>query len=183
MKRGLLALTTLLLAPLAVLHAAELVLVAPGIAPAPIIVFKDAPPRTRDAAVTLADYVEKISGARPEVIDGEPKPLAACAIWMASSRSATWAARATAQPRRQRCWTNTAAEKQPKRPAKPNALLRAPSAAEGIEIQTVLTTCNHARGARTKAALRAMCPNQRRLNLFLTNSPVLPLHWTDQERS
>ncbi|MBM3858431.1 MAG: hypothetical protein FJ395_02135 [Verrucomicrobia bacterium] len=89
MKRGLLALTTLLLAPLAVLHAAELVLVAPGIAPAPIIVFKDAPPRTRDAAVTLADYVEKISGARPEVIDGEPKPLAACAIWMASSRSAT----------------------------------------------------------------------------------------------
>ncbi len=53
-----------------------------NIGPAPIIVFKDAPPRTRDAAVTLADYIEKITGARPEVIDGEPQPLPQRAIWV-----------------------------------------------------------------------------------------------------
>ena len=73
---------TVLLAPLAALRAADLVLIDQGVAPAPIIIFKDAPPRTRDAAVTLADYIEKISGARPEVIDGEPKPLPERAIWV-----------------------------------------------------------------------------------------------------
>ncbi|MBI5687339.1 MAG: DUF4838 domain-containing protein [Verrucomicrobia bacterium] len=80
--KHILALTALLLAPLAMLHAADLVLVAPGFAPAPIVVFKDAPPRTRDAAVTLADYIEKTGGARPQIVDGEPQPVPERAIWV-----------------------------------------------------------------------------------------------------
>lgn len=62
--------------------AAELVLAENGVALAPIILFAGAPPRTRDAAVTLADYIEKVSGARPELIEGEPKPLPPCAVWV-----------------------------------------------------------------------------------------------------
>ena len=64
------------------IHAAGLVLVAQDTPPAPIIVFKDAPPRTRDAAVTLAEYIEKISGQKPAVLDGEPTPLPERAIWI-----------------------------------------------------------------------------------------------------
>jgi hypothetical protein len=82
MKPTLTLLTALLLAPLAALHAAEFLLVAKDTAPAPIIVFKDAPPRTRDAAVTLADYIAKISGQKPEVIYGEPKAMPERAIWI-----------------------------------------------------------------------------------------------------
>ena len=63
-------------------HAADLVLVAKDTPPAPIIVFKDAPPRTRDAAVTLAEYIEKISGQKPAILDGEPQPLPERAIWI-----------------------------------------------------------------------------------------------------
>lgn len=63
-------------------HAAEFVWVEPGVAPAPIVVYADAPPRTRAAAVELADYVEKICGRRPDVIDGEPNPLPERAVWV-----------------------------------------------------------------------------------------------------
>lgn len=57
--------------------AAELVLVDrdAGIGPAPIIVYVNAPPRTRDAAVTLAEYIEKTCGVRPKLLDGKPEPL------------------------------------------------------------------------------------------------------------
>ena len=78
--RALLAL--MLLASLAALQAADLVLVAKDTAPAPIIVFKDAPPRTRDAAVALAEYIEKISGQKPAILEGEPQPLPERAIWI-----------------------------------------------------------------------------------------------------
>ena len=54
--------------------APQFVLVEPKGEPVPIVVFADAPPRTRGAAVELADYVEKICGRRPEVLDGEPRP-------------------------------------------------------------------------------------------------------------
>lgn len=70
------------MAMLAASHAADFVLVAPGHAPAPIIVSKGAPPRTRDAAMTLANCIEKISGARPAVMDGEPQPLPERAVWV-----------------------------------------------------------------------------------------------------
>jgi hypothetical protein len=64
------------------LHAADFVLVDSSQAPAPIIVYADAPPKTRAAAVELADYVEKICGRRPDVIDGEPRPLPERAVWI-----------------------------------------------------------------------------------------------------
>lgn len=41
----------------------------------PIVVFKDALPYTRQAADELATYIEKISGAKPDVIDGDPRHL------------------------------------------------------------------------------------------------------------
>ncbi|MFC1454324.1 DUF4838 domain-containing protein [Verrucomicrobiota bacterium] len=61
---------------------AKLVLVEKGKSLAPIIVFKDAPPYTRRAADELAEYIEKISGAKPEVIEGLPDPVPECAIWV-----------------------------------------------------------------------------------------------------
>ncbi len=83
MKHNLiLILAAQLLAPLAALHAADFVIVAPDVRSAPIIVFENAPPRTRDAAVTLAEYIEKISGQKPAIVDGEPKPLPERAIWV-----------------------------------------------------------------------------------------------------
>lgn len=60
----------------------KLVLVGKEISPVPIIVFPDAPPKTRKAADELADYIEKISGARPEVIEGEPEKMPEHAIWV-----------------------------------------------------------------------------------------------------
>ena len=53
-----------------------------GVKPAPIIVYKDAPPRTRESAVQLAEYIRKISGSRPEITDGEPRPVPDRAIWV-----------------------------------------------------------------------------------------------------
>jgi len=64
MKPIILFVAGVFLTALTTLYATDLILVAPGVAPPPIIVSKDASPRTRDAAVTLADYIEKISGAR-----------------------------------------------------------------------------------------------------------------------
>jgi len=82
--------TALLLTPMVAISAAngkdtsagELVLVEGGVSLAPIIVFKDAPLRTRQAADELATYIEKISGVRPKVIEGEPQPLPERGIWV-----------------------------------------------------------------------------------------------------
>jgi len=62
--------------------AAEFIIVDKDNAPAPIIVFKDAPPRTQDAAARLAEYIEKISGSKPMVMEGEPTPIPERAIWI-----------------------------------------------------------------------------------------------------
>ena len=53
----------------------ELVLVDEGVSLAPIVLAADVGPDTRRAADELAGYIEKISGARPEVLEGEPDPL------------------------------------------------------------------------------------------------------------
>lgn len=63
-------------------NAAELVLVEDGVSLAPIVVFENAPPKTRRAAHELAEYVLKISGATPEVLEGRPDPLPERAIWV-----------------------------------------------------------------------------------------------------
>ena len=66
------------------LFAEELVLVdaGSGIDPAPIILFKDAPPFTVAAAEELADYMEKISGSKPVLMMGAPAELPKRAIWL-----------------------------------------------------------------------------------------------------
>ncbi len=58
------------------------VLVDNGRNPAPIILFKDAPPKTTRAAQELADFIERISGARPQVFEGSPSPVPSRAIWI-----------------------------------------------------------------------------------------------------
>ena len=63
-------------------RAAPLILVDKGVSLAPIIVFKDAPPRTRQAADELAAYIEKVGGAKPQVIEGLPEPVPEHAIWV-----------------------------------------------------------------------------------------------------
>lgn len=40
-----------------------LVLVEDGVSRVPIVIFNDAPPKTRRAADELAEYIEKVSGA------------------------------------------------------------------------------------------------------------------------
>lgn len=62
--------------------AGDFVLAGPGVEPAPIVIFTDAPPRTRAAAVELADCVEKICGKRPALIDGAPSPMPERAVWV-----------------------------------------------------------------------------------------------------
>ena len=63
-------------------RAAPLILVDKGASLAPIIVFKDAPPRTRQAADELAAYIEKVGGVKPQVIEGLPNPVPEHAIWV-----------------------------------------------------------------------------------------------------
>jgi len=62
--------------------AGRLILVEKGVSLAPVIVFEDAPPLTRAAADELAQYIEKTSGAKPEVIEGESRPIPEHAIWV-----------------------------------------------------------------------------------------------------
>lgn len=66
-------------------HAADLALVTANTPPLPIIVDAGAPPRTHDAAVTLADYIEKISGQRPAVMKAAPQTMPEHAIWIGVS--------------------------------------------------------------------------------------------------
>lgn len=53
-----------------------------AIEPAPLVLFPDVPPKTREAAVELADYLEKICGARPELIETTPRQLPERAVWI-----------------------------------------------------------------------------------------------------
>ncbi|MCA9246340.1 MAG: DUF4838 domain-containing protein [Planctomycetales bacterium] len=61
---------------------AELELVKDGVSQAPVVVFKDAPPYTQRAAEELASYIEKISGAKPAILEGEQAPIPERAIWI-----------------------------------------------------------------------------------------------------
>lgn len=70
----------LLLSPTA--SADELVVIEDGASLAPIVVFEGAPLRTRGAADELAEYLERMTGVRPEVIEGTPDPLPDHAIWV-----------------------------------------------------------------------------------------------------
>lgn len=63
-------------------EAARLLLVEQGVSQSPIVVYQGAPPMTRRAADELAGYMEKISGAKPQVIDGTPATTPKHAIWV-----------------------------------------------------------------------------------------------------
>ena len=82
MKTSILCLPALAACLLAQPARSELILVENGESRMPIVIFADAPPMTRRAADELAHYIEKISGARPEVLEGHPDPLPASAIWV-----------------------------------------------------------------------------------------------------
>ena len=60
----------------------ELVLADKGKSLAPVIIFSNAPPYTRRAADELAVYIEKVGGAKPQVIEGLPEPVPEHAIWV-----------------------------------------------------------------------------------------------------
>ncbi|MBN1672844.1 MAG: DUF4838 domain-containing protein [Kiritimatiellae bacterium] len=79
MKRGL---AVLLCALTAALSRADLVWVDGGVCRAPIVLARDAPAATAQAATDLARYVEKISGVKPPILAGAPEPLPATAIWV-----------------------------------------------------------------------------------------------------
>ncbi len=64
------------------IDAADLVLASKDSPPVPIIVYADAPPRTREAAEVLAGYIEKISGKKPLVMLGASSPAPDSAIWI-----------------------------------------------------------------------------------------------------
>jgi len=61
---------------------ASLVLVEGGVSRTPIVVAAGAPPATRRAADELAQYIEKISGAKSQVIEDAPQPTPKNAIWV-----------------------------------------------------------------------------------------------------
>lgn len=60
----------------------SLVLVANRESLAPIILPAAHTPFMKEAAADLASYIEKISGARPAILEGEPSPIPAKAIWI-----------------------------------------------------------------------------------------------------
>lgn len=62
--------------------AAELVLASKSVAPAPIVVPQDAPPRTKEAAAELARCLEKMSGVKVPLMEGTPTEIPARAIWV-----------------------------------------------------------------------------------------------------
>jgi hypothetical protein len=64
------------------IRAAEFVLADEGRSLAPIVIFEGAPPLIREAADELATYIEKICGARPKIIEGEPETMPKHAIWI-----------------------------------------------------------------------------------------------------
>lgn len=60
----------------------ELVIVKDGVSIAPIITTEGAPPFIQEAVEELASYIEKVSGAKPEIIVGTPDPIPEHAIWV-----------------------------------------------------------------------------------------------------
>jgi hypothetical protein len=60
----------------------KMILVEKGVARVPIVLAPGASPATAQAAKEMADYIEKISGARPEVLNGATNPVPESAIWV-----------------------------------------------------------------------------------------------------
>ena len=82
MKTWTWAILAAALAFVSAIQGQELVLVEAGVSRAPVVVFENAPPKTLRAARELAEYIEKTSGAKPEVIEGLPDPMPESAVWV-----------------------------------------------------------------------------------------------------
>lgn len=67
---------------LGALRAQEMILVDSGESRAPIVVAANAPEETLRAANELAAYIERIAGARPDLLQGTPDPAPDSAIWI-----------------------------------------------------------------------------------------------------
>ncbi len=63
---------------------AEMLVVEKGISKVPIMVATDAPAATTQAVDDLVRYLEKISGAKPEILVGAVDPVPESAIWVGS---------------------------------------------------------------------------------------------------
>ncbi len=62
----------------------EMLLVDKGVSKVPIIVAADAPQATTEAVKELARYIEKIAGAKPQILVGPVDPTPDSAIWVGS---------------------------------------------------------------------------------------------------
>lgn len=82
MKMKCLAVVLAALSSVSWLRAAELILAEKGKSAVPIVVAKGASTFTRDAANHLASAVEKMTGVRPGIIEGEPSVQPSQAIWI-----------------------------------------------------------------------------------------------------
>ena len=81
--RALLALLLAAIGTSAVAKSPEMVWVGEGVPTAPIIVpLEDPTKEVHKAAKDLAGYVERMSGRRPEIIQGTPNPLPERAVWV-----------------------------------------------------------------------------------------------------
>lgn len=82
MKMKCLAVVLAALSSVSWLRAAEMILAEKGKAAVPIVMAKGASTFTRDAANHLASAVEKMTGVRPAIIEGEPSVPPSQAIWI-----------------------------------------------------------------------------------------------------
>ncbi len=82
MNRMLKRMLAVLICALPLWAHAQLVLVENGQSRIPVVMFENAPRFTRLAAEELVDYIERISGARPELIEGAPDPVPESAVWV-----------------------------------------------------------------------------------------------------
>lgn len=74
--------TICLMSPAQADEVGQLVLVRDGQSVAPIVVSEEAGEAASEAALELAEYIEKISGGLPEIMVGLPDPMPASAIWV-----------------------------------------------------------------------------------------------------
>lgn len=74
--------SALLLAPLVGIQAAELVLIENGKGLGPIILPAESTMFTKIAAQDLAEYIGKVGGVKPEILEGLPNPVPEHAIWV-----------------------------------------------------------------------------------------------------
>lgn len=82
MKMKFFGLVVVALSSVSWLRAADLVLAEKGKGALPIVLAKESSAFTREAVKELAVSIEKVTGARPQIIEGEPAVVPPQAIWV-----------------------------------------------------------------------------------------------------